>query len=63
MSENLLQEHEINDEHIAVIKSILGIKKLTLNPMQVDFIKNGFLETDKLIISAPQLLARHCLSI
>jgi replicative superfamily II helicase len=53
MSEKLLQEHGIKDEYIAIIKEILGDKKLVLNPMQVDFVKGSFLEKEKVVISAP----------
>jgi replicative superfamily II helicase len=53
MSENLLREHGIKDEHIAITKEILGIEELTLNPMQVNFVTNGFLEKNKVVISAP----------
>jgi len=53
MSESLLREHGINDEHIRIIAEILGGKDLTLNPMQDAFVKNGFLEKDKVVISAP----------
>jgi superfamily II helicase len=53
MSENLLQQHEIKSEHIEIMKEILGKNELSLNPMQVDFIQNGFLEKDKVVILAP----------
>ena len=53
MSEVLLREHGIKDEHIRILNEILGVKELILNPMQETFVKTGFLEKDKVIISAP----------
>lgn len=53
MSENLLREQGIKDEHIAIVREILGVEELTLNPMQTDFVRNGLLERDKVVVSAP----------
>lgn len=53
MSENLLQKHGMEPKYIAVIKEILGVDKLTLNPMQEEFVKKGFLKKDNVIIFAP----------
>lgn len=53
MSENLLREHGIRNEHIGILKEILRKKELILNPMQVDFIEKGFLEKNRVIVQAP----------
>ncbi len=53
MSEKLLQEQGIKDTSVAIIKALIGANSLSLNPMQQEFLKNGFLEKDKVIVSAP----------
>jgi replicative superfamily II helicase len=53
MSEILLQEQGIKDTSVAIIKALIRASSLSLNPMQLDFLKKGFLEKDKLIVSAP----------
>jgi superfamily II DNA/RNA helicase len=53
MSGNMLRQHGIKDEHLVIVKAILGEKGLTLNQMQNDFIENGFLEKDRIVISTP----------
>jgi len=53
MSEKVLQEHGIEDATVAIIKELLDVKTLTLNQMQVEFLQSGFLEKEKVIVSAP----------
>lgn len=48
-----MREQGIKDKYIAIIREILGVEELTLNPMQTDFIRNGLLGKDKVVISAP----------
>jgi len=53
MSEDLLREHRIKNEHIQIAREILGKKEIVLNPLQDVFIKEGLLAKDKMIIFAP----------
>jgi replicative superfamily II helicase len=53
MSEKLLQEHGIKDTSVAIIKALIKASSLSLNPMQLEFLKNGFLDKDRVIVSAP----------
>ena len=53
MSEKVLLEHGFNYTIVSIIKELLDVKTLTLNKMQVEFLQRGFLERDKVIISAP----------
>lgn len=53
MSEQLLLGSGIPSELLDVIKEMISVQRLELNPMQMDFVKGGFLEKDRLIILSP----------
>lgn len=53
MSEKLLQEQGIKNTSLSIIKGLIRTDPLLLNPMQQEFLKIGFLNKDKVIVSAP----------
>lgn len=53
MSEELLLGSGIPSELLDIIKEMISVERLELNPMQLDFVKGGFLEKDRLIILSP----------
>ncbi len=53
MSEELLLKSGLNDTSVSIIKEFLNCSKLSLNQMQIDFLNDGFLQKDRIIVSAP----------
>jgi replicative superfamily II helicase len=53
MPEELLLKCGFSGTTVSVIKELLNSKELSLNKMQIDFLNSGFLQKDRVIISAP----------
>jgi len=53
MSEEVLLKNGIKEATVSIIKDLLNVQALSLNRMQTEFLQSGFLEKDRIIVSAP----------